>query len=156
MLRDLTASDLERVMRLEAELFGPDAWTRSLYEAELARPDRIWRAVELDGAVVAYGGITIALQSDLMTIGVTESHQGRGIGAQLLTDLTAAAQSNGARELFLEVRADNEIAQRLYLRHGFEQLGIRPRYYRGGIAAVVMRLTLREVGVGPVGAEVIT
>lgn len=156
MLRDLTASDLERVMRLEAELFGPDAWSRSLYEAELARPDRIWRAVERDGEVVAYGGITISQQSDLMTIGVAASHQGRGIGAQLLTDLIAAAQKRGARELFLEVRADNEIAQRLYSRHGFEQLGIRPRYYRGGIAAVVMRSTLREVGVGPVGAEVIT
>jgi ribosomal-protein-alanine N-acetyltransferase len=40
------------------------------------------------------------------------------------------------------VRADNPRAQRLYLRFGFEQIHVRPRYYRDGVDALIMRLQL--------------
>ena len=38
--------------------------------------------------------------------------------------------------------ADNPRAQQLYLRFGFEQIHIRPRYYRDGVDALIMRLQL--------------
>ena len=44
--------------------------------------------------------------------------------------------------LFLEVRADNEAALRLYQGFGFERLGVRRNYYRGGGDALNMRLRL--------------
>jgi ribosomal-protein-alanine N-acetyltransferase len=43
----------------------------------------------------------------------------------------------------LEVRQDNPRARGLYLRHGFEEIGIRRGYYQpSGVDAVVMRKVL--------------
>ena len=44
--------------------------------------------------------------------------------------------------MLLEVRADNPRAQQLYRRYGFEQIHVRPRYYRDGVDALIMRLRL--------------
>jgi [ribosomal protein S18]-alanine N-acetyltransferase len=42
--------------------------------------------------------------------------------------------------VLLEVRADNEVAQGLYRRRGFTEIGRRPRYYQpSGTDAVVMK-----------------
>ena len=54
-----------------------------------------------------------------------------------------AARERGARQVFLEVRADNPVAQRLYASEGFVELGRRPRYYQpDDVDAVVMKLDL--------------
>ena len=49
---------------------------------------------------------------------------------------------HSAKDLLLEVRADNPRAQGLYKRPGFEEIHRRPRYYRDGVDAVIMRLQL--------------
>jgi ribosomal protein S18 acetylase RimI-like enzyme len=76
----------------------------------------------------------------VLTLGVATAEQGRGLGAALLRDLLDAAERAGAREVLLDVRADNPVAQRLYARHGFVPIGVRRRYYQpSGTDAVVMR-----------------
>ncbi len=55
--------------------------------------------------------------------------------------LLAEASRRRVREVFLEVRADNPVAQALYASEGFAELGRRPRYYQpDGVDALVMRL----------------
>lgn len=55
--------------------------------------------------------------------------------------LIGEARERGARELFLDVRADNPAAQALYTSLGFEQIAERPGYYQpDNVAALVMRL----------------
>jgi ribosomal protein S18 acetylase RimI-like enzyme len=57
--------------------------------------------------------------------------------------LLVEAAARGADDVLLEVRADNPTAQRLYERHGFEAIAVRPRYYQpDDVDAIVMR---REV-----------
>ena len=65
-----------------------------------------------------------------------------GIGTTLLTALIDEARRRRAADVLLEVRADNPRAQQLYVRFGFEQIHIRPRYYRDGVDALIMRLQL--------------
>ncbi|HEV2088816.1 MAG TPA: GNAT family N-acetyltransferase, partial [Cryptosporangiaceae bacterium] len=61
-----------------------------------------------------------------------------------LDDLLAEAGRRGARQVSLEVRADNEPALRLYARRGFEVVGVRRGYYQpSGADAVVMRCELQ-------------
>lgn len=142
ILRPLREADLDRVMELEHELFGRGAWSRAVYRAELGQPGRYYVAADSDGVVVGYAGIALGEDSEVMTVGVAAEHQGHGTGAALLADLLEQARAARARHVFLEVRAGNAGARRLYERAGFVAIGTRPRYY-GDEDAVVMRLTLR-------------
>jgi len=56
--------------------------------------------------------------------------------------VTAEAEATGARVVFLEVRAGNVVARRLYRTLGFRDLGIRRGYYGPGQDAIVMELRL--------------
>jgi [ribosomal protein S18]-alanine N-acetyltransferase len=83
-------------------------------------------------------------QADVLTIAVRAAFWGRGIGSALLGALLAAARDRGCAEVFLEVRADNPRARGLYLRRGFEEIGVRRGYYQpSGTDAIVMRKDLR-------------
>ena len=71
----------------------------------------------------------------------------------MLTELVSTAREMSCPDVLLEVRQSNEVAQRLYARHGFVPIGRRRRYYQAPPEdAVVMRLTLRPRP-GPVGVE---
>ncbi|WP_369798028.1 GNAT family N-acetyltransferase [Cryobacterium sp. MLB-32] len=84
-----------------------------------------------------------APESDIQTIGVAESARGRGLGRTLMLSLINEARTRGARQVFLEVRADNPSAQGLYRSLGFEDLGVRKGYYQpDNVDAVVMRLNI--------------
>jgi ribosomal-protein-alanine N-acetyltransferase len=68
---------------------------------------------------------------------VDPAYQGRGIGRRLLSELLDFADGG---VVFLEVRTDNESAIALYRSVGFEQIGLRQRYYRiSGADAYTMR-----------------
>ena len=75
-----------------------------------------------------------------MTTAVDPAHEGRGLGAVLLTELMREAARRDCDDVVLEVRVDNDRAQRLYQRFGFEGVGIRKGYYQPmNIDALVMR-----------------
>lgn len=80
--------------------------------------------------ICGYVGFWVmADEAHITTIAVREELQRRGIGELLLM-----AVLNGARKLFasvltLEVRVSNTGAQKLYLKYGFRQAGIRKAYY---------------------------
>jgi [ribosomal protein S18]-alanine N-acetyltransferase len=140
-LRPMRLADLPAVLALEEELFAPDTWTAAMYRDELARTDTRWYLVAEDGdAVVGYAGlIAYPDEAHVATIGVAAGRQGEGIGARLLDELLAEADRRSPVVL-LEVRADNELAQGLYRRRGFAEIGRRRGYYQpSGADAVVMK-----------------
>lgn len=59
-----------------------------------------------------------------------------------MNSLLDEARRRGCREVFLEVRAENTAAIRLYERTGFEVAGGRRGYYGRGADAIVMRCWL--------------
>ena len=78
-----------------------------------------------------------------MTIGVSPTCRGRGVGRALLRELLARARSQGMGQLFLEVRASNQAARALYESEGFEELAAVPSYYRNPVEdAVTMGVAL--------------
>ena len=82
-------------------------------------------------------------QADVVTLAVDPAHWGQGTGTALLSALVDEAGRRGYTEVLLEVREDNPRARRLYLRHGFSEIGIRRGYYQpSGVDAVVMRKAL--------------
>lgn len=141
--RVMLASDINAVAELEGVLFPIDAWPRQMFVDELAQASRHYLIAEDQGEIVGYAGLMcLAPVADVQTIGVLPEFEGRGIGTGLLTGLLTEASRRGATEVLLEVRADNPRAQQLYRRFGFEQIHLRPRYYRDGVDALVMRTQL--------------
>ncbi len=142
-VRDAEIADLDAIMALETATFPGDAWSRDLMAAELANPHCVYVVVESGDEVVAYAGLSApagAEQADIQTIAVDATHRRLGIGTLLMGQLLDAARARGAREVFLEVRADNPGAEELYRQHGFERIGVRSRYYQpDDVDAIVMR-----------------
>lgn len=152
-LRPLVSADLDRVVELEGELFGPGAWSRGVYLDELAAPGRTYLAAVVDGTVVGYAGLAAGEEAQVMTVGVAAPYRRRGIARQLLEALLSAARADGSRTVLLEVRASDAGAQRLYEGAGFTRIGLRRGYYAAeGEDAVVMRARL-TASPGPVGSE---
>ncbi|MBS0023321.1 ribosomal protein S18-alanine N-acetyltransferase [Microbacterium paraoxydans] len=147
-LRDAVPGDLDAIMAIEERSFPTDAWSRETMASELSSPHGRYLVDEHEGEIVGYGGVR-ALQggadADIQTIALLAEHRGRGRGRALLHALLRAAAARGAREMFLEVRADNPPAEGLYRAEGFEEIGRRPRYYQpDDVDAIVMRLDLRR------------
>ncbi|WP_406246336.1 ribosomal protein S18-alanine N-acetyltransferase [Microbacterium sp. M] len=147
MIRRATPADLDAIMAIESASFPTDAWSTETMAAELAGEYSHYLVDEQDGDIVGYAGLRSvrgSADADIQTIALLEAHRGAGRGRALLTELLAEASARGARELFLEVRADNPGAAGLYASEGFTELGRRPRYYQpDGVDAIVMRLDLR-------------
>ncbi len=145
-LRIMTTADLDTVLSLEVALFGPEAWSRQMLTGELSQQptSRHYLVAESDDGIVGYAGLLAAgVQADVVTIAVATSRWGQGIGADLLGALLAEARRRGCTEAFLEVKADNTRAQRLYRWWGFTEIGIRRGYYQpSGADAIVMRRDL--------------
>ena len=143
-LREMTAADIPAVHELERRLFPVDAWPLQMFVAELAQAEtRRYVVAELAGQIVGYAGLMcIRPIADVQTIAVVPEQEGKGIGSALLTELIRESLLRRAEDVLLEVRADNPRAQQLYRRYGFEQIHVRPRYYRDGVDALIMRLRL--------------
>lgn len=146
-LRPATIDDLPAIMDLERRSFPTDAWSEQTMGTEITSDHNIYLVEEQGGAVIGYGGVRAlrgGSDADIQTIALDPDWRGRGIGRELLRALIAAARYRGAREVFLEVRADNPSAEGLYLAEGFVEFGRRPRYYQpDDVDAIVMRLDLR-------------
>ena len=154
-IRTATSADLDAIMAIENASFPSDAWSSTAMAAELASDYSHYLVDEEDGRVVGYAGLRAIrgnADADIQTIALLEAHRGSGRGRAMLRTLLAEASARDAREVFLEVRADNPSAEGLYLSEGFAEIGRRPRYYQpDDVDAIVMKLDLRQstVSSGP-------
>ncbi len=148
-LRLATEADLAEIMQLETASFPTDAWPEDSMRFELNGPHtRYFVAFDApeEENLIGYGGLAKLQnnpQADIQTITISQAERGKGYGKKLLERLIEEAINQQAEEIFLEVRADNEVAQKLYLGLGFEHIDTRKRYYQpDDVDAWVMRLRL--------------
>jgi [ribosomal protein S18]-alanine N-acetyltransferase len=90
--------------------------------------------------IVGYGGVWLTVdEAHITTIAVTPAHRGHGVGELLLNALIDNAYELHAQTITLEVRVSNTVAQKLYIKYGFQPAGTRPRYYTdNGEDALIM------------------
>lgn len=139
-LRVATEDDLDAIMAIETATFPSDAWNRDTMRSELRSRVNRYIVIEHQGEVIAYGGSRIVgCDADVQTIAVAASHRGAGHGRAIMDRLIELARDEGALQMFLEVRADNPAAISLYESLDFEQIDLRPGYYKPeGVDAIVM------------------
>ncbi len=145
--RGANPEDLAAIMTLERASFPTDAWSEAMMREELASPHGWYVVVEEAGRLIGYAGLRAvsgAPDADIQTITIADGARGRGRGRALLTALLDEAVRRRARQVFLEVRADNPVAEGLYASEGFVEIARRPHYYQpDDVDAIVMQLDLR-------------
>lgn len=146
MIRLATEAELVIVHGLEQVLFPDDAWPLEKFDDDLRSPYAHFLVALEDDRVVGYAiahhlpGNDVA---DVHNIAVIEEYRGKGVGSSLLDELIVWCEARQPDAIMLEVRADNEAAQSLYVSRGFHAIATRPGYYQPtGVDALVMR---REV-----------
>jgi ribosomal-protein-alanine N-acetyltransferase len=82
-------------------------------------------------SVLGYGGFWLMVgEAHVSTIAVQPNWRRRGLGELLLVAMLDRATEIEADIATLEVRVSNIVAQNLYHKYGFRQVGLRRRYYR--------------------------
>jgi len=111
--------------------------SRFLRPAEPARSPRLEEELR---SIVGYAGIWVMTdEAHVTTIASHPDFRGRGVGELLLVALIHRGIEVGARWTTLEVRASNTVAQNLYRKYTFKEMGVRRRYYSdNGEDALVM------------------
>lgn len=116
----------------------PRPWTEEEFAAQLQDPAIVQIG---DGPGFALARMAVD-EAEVLTIAVDPPHQGRGLGAAILSRLEHACAAQGAARMVLEVSAENGAARALYAAQGYTQVGKRTRYYRRPDGARVDALVL--------------
>lgn len=130
IIRPMELKDLDGVMKIEEEAFSTP-WSREAFLTEIEKNDLAkYILAEIKGEIVGYGGIWLILDEGHITnIAVGSKYRGFGIGNKLVEGLILLCKIKGIKNMTLEVRASNTVAQNLYKKYGFVDCGIRPGYY---------------------------
>ena len=146
VIREMRRDDLDAIVEIERGAHSRP-WTRAVFAEELHRGwAHVAVLVEGDPTGPARAFANYWLVGDEVHVLNVATHASRrrlGFGGRLIDHVVGFARDHGCRQLTLEVRRGNRAALRLYRRHEFRPVGVRPRYYQDGEDAIVM---LRELG----------
>ena len=134
-------SDLPAVMET-ARRSVPTPWSEESWRQELTGPFGLYLVLEEGDNLSGHIGLKlISGEAHVVTLAVRPERRRRGFARALIEGALGDPVSAGARYLHLEVRPSNVAARALYRSLGFDETGIRPRYY-GDEDALLMTLDL--------------
>jgi len=136
LVRKATDQDVAEMIRLERQCPTTTHWSEQQYLDLLVvraeSPTRLTLVAREEGSS-ALAGFLVARHSppewELENIVVAPEVRGTGIGKQLMDTLLVQARQTKTDAIFLEVRASNMAARRLYENLGFQEAGCRKGYY---------------------------
>ena len=125
----MAAEHLEQIAALEEQCFSTP-WTVDMLREELFNPAASYIVAEGgEGKVLGYAGVQVVLDEGYITnIAVDPDYRQQGVASALLDVFCRFGESHLAF-LTLEVRASNQAAIGLYMKHDFAQVGRRKNYY---------------------------
>lgn len=147
MIVSVTEEMLPEILAIERDAF-PVPWSEGSFHSETEVPDACFEAYTEAGRVLGYCVLHRAgVEGELYKIAVRKDARRRGIGETLMASAEECARRWRLTRIFLEVRAGNAPAIRLYEKRGFTRVGIRKRYYTDPTEdAAVMVKELEESG----------
>ncbi|WP_193609583.1 GNAT family N-acetyltransferase [Nocardioides lijunqiniae] len=144
MIRSATPADVVAIADLESDALGVDAWSEGLVrEGVEGNLPTVHYVVADDDGLAGYAVASVVADiAELQRIAVRGDRRRGGVATELLDAVVSLASDGGADRLLLEVRDTNAPALAFYAARGFVEVDRRPRYYRDGSPAVVMRRAL--------------
>ena len=140
IIREMSFGDVDRVVALEKRIFS-SPWSAELFRYEVGNSDRtIYLVAEDNAHLIGYIGAQVfGKEVHVTNMAVEPESRRAGFASALLLECVRIGLERGARWLTLEVRSGNKEARLFYLEFGFEELGLRHRYYTDtGEDAIIM------------------
>ena len=140
LIRNMTLEDIQAAAEIEKQCFS-QPWSEKSFEDSISRDDTIFLVSE-DGVVTGYIGMYLSYgEASITNVAVSPEYRKKGYGELLVMAAKEAAKAAGAESILLEVRVSNEPAISLYKKQGFENLGIRKKFYEHPVEdAIIMKV----------------
>ena len=143
-IQPMLLKDIPGVLELEKKTLS--AWSEEHLRDELQQQTGFQFVVSCRRTArilaVLFGRI-IADEAEILKLNVAEFARNRGLGYHLFDFAVKFCSTKGVKTCFLELRASNIIARRLYEKRGFVTVGTRPNYYEDPVEdAILMQLEL--------------
>lgn len=135
VVRKMLPSDLDSVMEIENECFKhPYDLKQMLYEMNDNPVSYLYVAL-VDNKVVGFIDFYVTFtSSSICQIAVKKEYRRKGVANMLLGQMIKDCESKEEKVEFitLEVRKSNEVAQKFYKKHKFEEITTKKSYYTDG------------------------
>ena len=119
-IEHLAEKDIAKVVEIEKLCFNAPK-SKAVFRSDLTK----YVVAREDGRIVGYIGTEkIKGETHIINMAVHPAHQKKGVGKELVESIL-----NDQDIFFLEVRVSNVAAQKIYLRQGFRNVGLRENYY---------------------------
>lgn len=118
------------VLKIEKTCFSM-AWSKDSFMGELKTDDSHFTiSIDDNGDITGFCILRLfGEEAEIFNIAVLPKNRRNHIAEELLEEALSFAKTNGAFSVYLEVRASNEPAKKLYEKVGFNKIGIRRGYY---------------------------
>lgn len=133
--------DIQSVLKIEKMSFS-FPWAESSFFNEVRKPRSLTKVAVVDDEIAGYLCAEYVLdEGHVLDLAIHPDYRRRGIATALVEHTLEELKERACRFLYLEVRASNYLAKRLYQGFGFRIVGTRKRYYVSPIEdAVIMML----------------
>lgn len=135
------SQDAAAILAVMEDVYEASPWKLEQIEADLGQASSTYfLALDEEGQVLGFVALQETLyEVEILQIAVKHAFQGQGLAQQLL------AQLPDQKEIFLEVRVSNQVAQGLYKKMHFEEIARRKNYYHDPMEdAVIMKRNPNE------------
>lgn len=128
MIRALFKADLNDVLAIEKSVhISP--WTADTFKI-CFEPGYLGWVLELNHKIIGFIILSLRFEDcHILNLCVTQEHQHKGYGRQMMEYALKDAKKHGAKIAYLEVRRSNDYAISLYQKMNFYPIGERKAYY---------------------------
>lgn len=134
----LELASITAIAAIERDCFALP-WSEKEIVSVCNRPDFCGIVAQMNGETVGYLlGLSLFEDAEVLRVAVEKKFRGQKIGGAILDKFFELVQAKGAQRIFLEVRASNEPALRLYESRAFTRGRVREKYYENGESAIEM------------------
>ncbi len=138
LITEMTFNDFEKIKDVLQTEFD-EFWKPSILKSELENKLSKYIVAKKNEEIVGFAGIIILPDDvEITNIVTKKTERKKGIGKLLLDKLIEMSKTTGKECISLEVNEKNIAAINLYKTSGFEEIGIRKKYYNGIDNAIIM------------------
>lgn len=129
--RKMTKADLPRVLEIEHAGYNYP-WAEGIFHDCLkAAHYDCWVCEDTEANIMAYCIVSTAVgEATVLNLCIDPVMRKQGLGRKFMLHVIETAKARKAESVFLEVRPSNTGAVALYESLGFNEIGIRPGYYK--------------------------